>query len=221
MLLRSSISGFLMLLVWASLTCFGQENLLDEARWKSEGLTRATNSFVSVTRAPHPEGEKVSALHCEREARWWGDLVVVKHDGDAVFGFVSLPADYLEDAGHYVRDFYWREIREVGWVLHVFTSTHRRNGSLWLLELKDGQMRSLMHTRAVAQNDERWFDHGQLQIEHMDGDASKPVMLRLHGTEHRVDEIGRTSSAKVDQRWLWDAAKRQFVPMAGSQVPSK
>jgi hypothetical protein len=78
-----------------------------------------------------------------------------------------------------------------------------------------------MHTRAVAQNDERWFDHGQLQIEHMDGDASKPVMLRLHGTEHRVDEIGRTSSAKVDQRWLWDAAKRQFVPMTGSQVPSK
>lgn len=220
MLLRS-ITGFLMLLAWDSLTCFGQENLLDEARWRLEGLTRATNSFVSVTRVPHPEGKKVSALHCERESRWWGDLVVVKHEGDVVSGLVSLPADYLGNAGHYVRDISWRNIREVGWVLQVLTSTHRGNGSLWLLELKDGQMRSLMHTRAVADNDERWFDHGQLQIEYMDTDTSKPVILRLHGTEHQINEDGRQSDTKVEERWLWDAAKRQFVPVAGSEVKSK
>jgi hypothetical protein len=36
-----------------------------------------------------------------------------------------------------------------------------------------------------------------------------------------VDEFGRTASAKVEERWLWDAAKRKFMPMAGSDVPSK
>lgn len=203
------------------MTCFGQDNLFDESRWKHEGLVRATNSFVQTTRAPHPEDALISAFHCEKESRWWGDLIIVRHNGDAVAGFVPLPADYLEDAGHYVRDFYWRKIREVGWVLHVFTSTHRLNGSLWLLELKDGQMRSLMHTRAVAQNDERWFDHGQLQIEHLDGDASRPVMLRLHGTEHVVDQLGRQSDKKVEEQWVWDASKRLFVMQSESKETSK
>ena len=220
MLLRS-ITGFLMLLAWASLNCFGQDNLFDESHWKREGLVRATNSFVQTTRAPHPEDSKISAFHCERESRWWGDLIIVRHGGDAVSGFVPLPADYLEDAGHYVRYFYWREIREVGWVLHVFTSTHRCNGSLRLLDLKDGQMRSLMHTRAVAQYDERWFDHGQLQIEHLDGDASKPVMLRVHGTEHEVDQLGRQSEKKVEEHWFGDASKRQFVMQSESKESSK
>lgn len=200
-------------LVCCSLSCWSQENLFDEARWKREGLIRATNSFVQTTRAPHPEDAQISAVHCERESRWWGDLIIVRHNGDAVSGFVPLPGDYLEDAGHYVRDFYWRKIREVGWVLHVFTSTHRRNGSLWLLELKDGQMRSLMHTRAVAENDERWFDHGQLQIDHLDGDTSKPVMLRLHGKEHEIDQFGRQSDNKVEEYWVWEASKRLFLPM--------
>lgn len=112
---------------------------------------------------------------------------------------------YLESECHYVRDLSWRKIHEVGWVLQVFTSTHRGNGSLWLLELKDGQMRSLMHTRAVADYDEWWFDHGQLQIEFLDGDASKPVVLRLHGTEHEIDQFGRKSDRKVDELWTWDA----------------
>lgn len=199
-------------LACCTLSCWSQENLFVEALWKREGLIRATNSFVQTTRAPHPEDARISAFHCERESRWWGDLIIVRHNGDAVSGFVPLPSDYLEDAGHYLRDFYWRKIREVGWVLHVFTSTHRRNGSLWLLELKDGQMRSLMHTRAVAENDQRWFDHGQLQIDHLDGDTSKPVMLRLHGTEHEIDQFGRQSDKKVEEYWVWDGSKRRFMP---------
>jgi hypothetical protein len=77
----------------------------------------------------------------------------------------------------------------------------------------DGQMRSLMHTRAVAQNDERWFDHGQLQIGHLDLDATKPVMLRLHGMEHEIDQFGRQFDQKVDEQWIWDASKRQFALM--------
>lgn len=200
-------------LICCTLSCWSQENLVDEARWKREGLIRATNSFVQTTRAPHPEDAQISAFHCERESRWWGHLIIVRHNGDAVSEFVPLPGDYLKDAGHYVRDFYWRRIREVGWVLHVFTSTHRRNGSLWLLELKEGQMRSLMHARAVAQNDERWFDHGQLQIDHLDGDTSKPVMLRLHGKEHEIDQFGRQSDKKVEEYWVWQASKRLFIPM--------
>lgn len=200
-------------LVCCTLSCWSQENLFDEARWKREGLIRATNSFVQTTRAPHPENAQISAFHCERESRWWGNLVVVRHDGDAMFGFVSLPADYLENAGHYVRDISWRKIREVGWVLQVLTSTHRGNGSLWLLEIRDGKMCSLMNTRAVAENNERWFDHGQLQIEYMDTDTSKPVIMRLHGTEHQLDEDGRQSDKKVEAYWVWEASKRLFLPM--------
>jgi hypothetical protein len=168
---------------------------------------------VQTTRAPHPEDGKISAFHCERESRWWGTLVVVQHDGDAVSGFVALPADYVENAGHYVRHISWRKIREVGWVLQVLTSTHRGNGSLWLLEIRHGKMCSLMNTRAVAENNERWFDHGQLQIEYMDGDASKPVIVRLHGTEHQLDEDGRQSDKKVEELWAWDGSKRRFLPI--------
>ena len=220
MLSRSFICH-LSLVVVAAATSFGQEGLFDESLWKRDGLTRAINGFVRVTRVPHPEDAKVSALHCEREARWWGDLVIVQHEGDAVQSFVPLPKDYLEGAGHYVRDLSWRKIRDVGWVLQVLTSTHRGNGSLWLFELKDGRMRSLMNTRAVADNDECWFDHGQLQIEFLDGDASKPVTLRLHGTEHEIDQFGRQSDKKVEERWFWDAAKSVFTIQKEAQTSSK
>ncbi|MFM7605284.1 MAG: hypothetical protein ACKO8Z_08800 [Prosthecobacter sp.] len=70
-----------------------------------------------------------------------------------------------------------------------------------------------MHTRAVAQNDERWFDHGQLQIDHLEGDTSKPVMLRLHGKEHEIDQFGRQSDKKVEEYWVWEPSKRLFIPM--------
>ena len=155
----------LTLLFCGASTCVGQDNLFDESLWKRDGLTRSTSAFAQVTRVPHPEDATVSALHCERETRWWGRLLVVRHDGDSVKSFVSLPQDYLDGRGHYVRDLSWRKIRDVGWVLQVFTSTHRGNGSLWLLEFKEDRLRTLMTTRAVADNNERWFDHGQLQID--------------------------------------------------------
>lgn len=220
MLTRSFVCH-LVLLAFVTVNVRGQDHLFDESLWKRVGLTQATTAFAQVTRVPHPENQKVSALHCEHEARWWGKLVVVQQDGDVVTGFVSLPADYLEGSGHFVRDLSWRKIREVGWVLQIFDSTHRGNGSLWLLELKDARMHTLMTTRAVADNDECRFDHGQLQIEYLDEDVSKPVSLRLHGTEHKVDEFGRSSDRKVDEQWTWDAAKRVFVIKVATETPSK
>ncbi|MCB1276552.1 hypothetical protein [Prosthecobacter sp.] len=211
----------LTLLACGALTCVGQDTLFDEPLWARDGLTRSTNAFARVTRVPHPEDATVSALHCERESRWWGRLLVVRRDGDNVKSFVPLPQDYLDGAGHYVRDLSWRKIRDVGWVLQVFTSTHRGNGSLWLLEFKDGRSRTLMTTRAVADNYERWFDRGQLQIEHLDGDVSKPIALRLHGIEHIINEAGCQLDKKVDEQWVWDGAKRVFVIQNNIQSPSK
>ena len=64
-------------------------------------------------------------------------------------------------------------------------------------------------------------DHGQLQIEFLDDDVSKPVSLRLHGTEHEIDQLGRQSDKKVEERWVWDAAKRVFTIQNDAQTPSK
>jgi len=175
---------------------------------------KSSSAFQQVTRAPHPEDKTISAIHCENEARWQGELVVLKHEGDAVAAFIPLPGDYLENAGHYIRSFHWRKLREPGWVLVVFTSTHRGNGSLWVFEIKDGRLRTLMNTKAVADNDECWFDHGQLQIEQLDGDISRPVALRLHGTEHRVNEFGQKSERKVDEHWVWNGKLRVFTRQA-------
>lgn len=212
-------SPLLILLLLASVsTLFAETGDIDEAKWKQDGLTKSSSVFAQVTRAPHPDNKAISALHCETEADWWGKLVVVRHDDDVVRGFLTLPDDYLQGAGHYVRSFSWHRLREVGWVLQVFTSTHRGNGSLWLFEIEGDRLRTLMTARAVADNDECWFDHGQLQVEHLDGDVTKPISLRLHGIEHRVDEFARKTERKIEEHWVWQDKQRMFVTQPSKQA---
>jgi hypothetical protein len=189
-------------------------------------LSELVSSSPRVEFYSHPSDKGIVAAYCERDRQWWGEMTVLHHAEGKVDWEFKFPEMYTEWRGHYVVRCRWVTLEQVkSPVLELIESTHMGNGSVFLFELQGKELRLLLHTKVRGQlfDDLEIFGvplHGTAYIkgDHLDveyetsSDKESDVVV-LSGTIEIADMEERPRpSRKYEQRCLWDAEKRVFVP---------
>ncbi len=198
--------------------------------WIQEPFSSLFAHFDNVSVFPHTSEKNIVAAYCESEKQWWGTLRVFSHAGDNIEWVAAFPKEYIDGQGHYVVSCRWNSVSMLeNKLLEVVSSTHMGNGSLWLFELKDRELRLLLCTPmrgryweptpefAVPPNGgEARFDH--LAVEYRKIDTFETVFLT--GRVSIIDQEGKELSSKpYQQQCTWDKEKRVFTAFDEELVP--
>lgn len=218
----------IVILLFQPFFVFGMDNPYSEETWLREGLAQQIPKFKRTTFRTHPEDKNITAINCETGLSWWGKARVLHHTGDKIDWIASFPASYLENCGDYVLSCEWRYLEKLQmWILEIFDSTHRGNGSLWLFALEGHDLRILLHTRAVDSHHEHAqrgqpptapasevFRNGRLNVDYRVSEDIPQEAVYLTGTIVVLDDEDRELSIKpYTETWTWNAGKRIFTLM--------
>jgi hypothetical protein len=176
----------------------------------------------------HPSDKEIVAAYSESQPEWWGDMSVFHHGEGKIDWEFKFPAMYEEWHGHYVVSCQWVTLTQIkSPVLELIESTHRGNGSIFLFELQGRELRLLLHTKVRGQlfddletfgvppNGTAHIKGEQLKVTYAKMDRQEPEAVILSGTLEIADLAERKlPDKKYEQKCLWDAEKRMFVPSA-------
>lgn len=193
--------------------------------WVHEPFSSQFAEFGSVTVSHHPSDKNLVAAYCESEKQWWGHLRVFKHSGDKIEWAATFPKEYIEERGQYIVSCQWIFLSMVeGSVLELIESSHRGNGSLWVMELRDHEFRVLLHTSVRGQywnsdaalgvpfDGEAFFAGDHLNVEYRKVQGEKFANVLLTGSVIITDMNGKNVSSKpYEQQCTWDSDKRVFT----------
>lgn len=174
----------------------------------------------------HPSDKGIVAAYSERDPRWWGKMTVLHHAEGKIDWEFKFPEMYTEWRGHYVVRCRWITLAQVKTpVLELIESTHMGNGSIFLFELPDRELRLLLHTKVRGQLFEHlevfgvppygaaYIKGDHLAVEYKKSDDQKSDAVILTGTIEIADMAERARPVrKYEQKCLWDDEKRVFVP---------
>ena len=194
-----------------------------ETDWLKEGLCAQLQKFKRVTFVPHPEDSDILAANCETALDWWSSLRVFHRTGDKIDWIAALPPAY--DPAHYIISVRWQYLDSFKlWVLEVFDSTHRGNGSLSLFTLEGQNLRLLFNTPAVGhfwesiaglaipQGGEARFVGRHLDVDYRILNPGKHESVVLTGSVAVFDQDGvQLSTRPYKETFEWDSDKGIFL----------
>lgn len=210
-----------MMLTW--LHVGAEDTSTTDRDWIGEAISSQYSNFQSVTVYPCPADKSILAVYCEHDHSWWGHMRVFRHSGDKVEWAATFPPEYIEARGHYVVSCRWTSFEMLSNpVLELTESTHRGNGSIWLLELNGKEFRLLLHTRvmgrywppepefAVPPDGEAIFEKN-LKVEYRKADGDDHVSVWLTGNVQVTGVAGEELPARgYQQQCTWNSDKRIF-----------
>jgi hypothetical protein len=194
----------------------GADNPYAEESWLREGLAAQIPKFKRATLTPSPGQKGIVAANCETDLAWHGELRVFHQTGDKIDWIASFPPFYLKNENSYILSCDWHYLSTLNmWVLEVFDSSHKGNGSLWLFALEGHEMRVLLQTQAVGSLWEKLPKDLELPLQgraivrgaHLSVDYQVPAgaeheAVSLTGTIAVLDQLDKeVSTASYKETW--------------------
>lgn len=202
----------------------GQSLVMLDREWTKEPVSSQFAKFNNVHLTPNRDDKDLLLAYCVHEESWWGHLRVFKHTGDKIEWAADFPKEYIDERGHYVASYDWLKLDvSKNQLLKVIESTHRGNGSLWLLELENRTFRVILQVPICGRY---WKPETCFNLP-LEGEASfakmKVSFPKAPGTKHEkvvitgainiIDMEGETQpSQPFRQECVWDSDKRVFIP---------
>ena len=229
------IAAFGLICVLLGSPVFGADNPYTEENWLREGLVAQIPKFKRTTFTPHPEQNGIVAANCETTLAWHGALRVFHQTGDKIDWFASFPPSYVQHTTDYILTCDWHHLDKLNmWILEVFDSSHKGNGSLWLFALEGHEMRVLLQTQAVGSlwaklpkdlvlpiGGRTWVRGEHLNVDYQIPAGSEHEAVSLTGTIVVLDDLDKeVSTTSYKETWTWDSSKRIFTcPGASFNFP--
>jgi len=156
---------------------------------------------------------------CDTQEGWWGFFGCYGLKDGAVAWQATVDEEPTEQSIFSVRG--WKSDIVGAPLIQVIGRTHMGNGSLYVYELRDRALRTVLRTRAYDGN-----CHEGLEFKGrcLDVEAREPrpgvLEIELRGAIQRVEDVGAAPGETWPCRkiFTWDARRRIFVEDVGRRL---
>lgn len=169
-------------------------------------LRREPEPLVRVEASRVWDVPDLYVARCDYQESWWGFFGCYAIEGGRVVWQASIDEEPSEQSIHSVRGAACDVVGAP--LIEVIGVTHMGNGSLYVYELRDRALRTVLRTRAYDGNRHEGlvFRGHTLEVE-----LRGSVEIELSGTLQRLDDDGRLLEQwPCRKAFVWDPVRRRF-----------